>query len=104
MAKAAYISFLLTVVAPVILIVAPIYASGLSLPQTNGAWAIGVLAIPVVMSALPLLWRNKRAAGISVVLLGGFMLFTGFSIGLFYAPAVIFMALAIERQSAAQRT
>ena len=104
MVKAVCISFVLAAMTSVILIVAPIYASGSALPQTNGIWVVGLLAIPVILTALPLLWPNKKAAGISVVLLGGFMLFTGFSIGPFYSPSVVFLILAIERQNVLQRT
>lgn len=70
-----------------------------TLLEVNGPGVLGVLAVPVVLAGLPLaLARHRRlswaARGVAAVLLLGYVVVTGFSIGLTYAPAALVMLLA----------
>jgi hypothetical protein len=60
--------------------------------EVNGPGVLAPLAVPVVLTALPLAasWTPLRtpARVLAAVLLTGFVLVAGFSIGLFYLPAV----------------
>jgi hypothetical protein len=68
-----------------------------SLIEENGSWVIGLLAVPVALAGLGVLGTARRhrilawsAAGVLVA----FSLVTGFSIGLFYAPAAVALLVA----------
>jgi hypothetical protein len=62
-----------------------------TLLEGNGPGVLGPLAAPVVLTALPVAanWTALRTAAraLAAVLLTGFALATGFSIGLCYLPA-----------------
>jgi hypothetical protein len=90
MSRAVYISFVFALIASSLLHIFPLPGGG---PSET------ILAIPVVLAALPILWRHRMAGGLSVTLLGAFALVTGFSIGVFYAPAIIAMGVAVDRQT-----
>ena len=64
----------------------------------NGPGAATILLIPVLLAALPLIPRrpgSRRAlSAIGALLLGIFVVLASASIGLFYAPALVALALA----------
>ena len=63
-----------------------------SLIEENGAWVIGLLCIPVALAALCLFCalRQRRVllwvGGLTLI---GFVVVSGFTIGMFYAPAAL---------------
>lgn len=69
-----------------------------TLLAANGPWVLALLAAPVVLAAVPLLLRGRvgqrRSARVSAALLLTFVLLTGFSVGLLYAPSALLMVLA----------
>ena len=76
-----------------------------TLVEVNGPRVLRVLAVPVVLAALPLAanWTRLRTAAraLAALLLTGFALVTGFSIGLFYLPTAGAMVAAALRGDAA---
>lgn len=68
-----------------------------SLIAENGAWVVGLLVVPVILSGFGLLGVVKRyrllAWGAALVLLA-FSILSGFSIGLFYAPSAVALLVA----------
>ena len=110
---AALVALLLTIVAGLFLAFYPVYqgvsATGSSsgvvtsssesgtLVTENGLWALVPLCIPIVLAALGLIAvaRGRRAP---VWVLGGvllgFVVLSGFTIGLFYLPAAIALLLS----------
>ena len=72
---------------------------GRTLLEVNGPRVLGVLAVPMVLAGLPLAFARYRrlgwaARGMAAVLLLGYVVATGFSIGLAYVPAALVMLLA----------
>ena len=65
-----------------------------ALLQVNGAWAIIPVTFPVVIAFLPVLFRKQAVRIIATIIVWGFTLISGFSIGLFYLPAAILMLVA----------
>ncbi|SRR5258708_5755078 len=63
-----------------------------TLIQMNGWWVIFPVMFPLV-AALPVVGRRHWLRIVAAIVMGGFALI-GFSIGLFYLPAGILMALA----------
>ena len=76
-----------------------------TLVEVNGPRVLRVLAVPVMLAALPLAanWTRLRTAAqaLAALLLTGFALVTGFSIGLFYLPTAGAMVAAALRGDAA---
>ena len=78
----------------------------LTLVESQGPQVVAMLLIPVAIAGLPLavrwsplLWRATRI--ITAVLLAGWVLITGFSVGLLYAPSALAMlAAAIQAEEA----
>src|SRR5690349_11582117 len=71
-----------------------------SLLAQNGPWLIAVLAVPVLIAALPLLAgrRRQRAAGWgAAALLGIGALVSILSVGLAYLPSVVLLAIGALR-------
>ena len=71
--------------------------------EANGAWVLGPLFIPLVLTGLALLglatWRGRTGGIIAVlwVLTAGllaFCLLTSLSVGVFYAPAALVLIVA----------
>lgn len=64
-------------------------------------YAVWTLFIPIVASALPLVVRHGRGARVlriaSIVVLAGWVLVGGFSVGMFYVPALLAMIEATRR-------
>ena len=74
-----------------------------SLLQTEGASILLAAGLPVLVALLPLAFaatRHARRVQIgSAVLLTGFVVVAGFSIGLFYLPAALAAILIARRSS-----
>jgi hypothetical protein len=95
------ISFGLAIAAAVFLLVYPVYSgfdgerpTHSTLLRVNGAWVIVPVMFPVVVAMVPLLIRKQAARIVATVVMGTFVLISGFSIGMFYLPAGILMLLA----------
>lgn len=112
-AWAALVALLLTVAAGLFLAFYPVYqgvsatgsSSGVTtisseratLVTENGFWMIVVLCLPIVLAALGLLAVARRRRVLAWVLGGallGFVVLSGFTIGLFYLPAAIALLLS----------
>lgn len=95
------ISFGLAVAAAVFLLVWPVYSgfngerpTHATLLQINGWWAVVPVMFPVLVTLVPLLVRMQRVRVVATIVMGVFVLISGFSIGMFYLPAGILMLLA----------
>jgi hypothetical protein len=94
-------SFGLAMAAAIYLLVGPVYAGSnggrptqATLLQVNGPWAIIPVMFPVLIALTPLVFRKQAVRIAAAIVMGGFALISGFSIGLFYFPAAILMLLA----------
>lgn len=94
-------SFGLTIAAAIFLLVWPVYSTSdgtrttqATLPAVNGPWAVVPVMLPVLAAALPFLSRRRVLRVAATLLLGGFVMASGFSIGLFYLPAAVTMLMA----------
>jgi hypothetical protein len=109
------ISFALAMAAAIFLLAGPVYStatlrqgsgavgpvySTATLLQVNGARAVRPVVFPVLVALMPLLFRKQAVRVIATVLMGGFVIIGGFSIGLFYLPAAIAMLAACSAPSA----
>ena len=65
-----------------------------SLLEHEGASVLIVLAVPVLVSAMPLAFSRRGVAIGTAVFLSALAVLGGFSIGLFYFPAVLLAWLA----------
>ena len=95
------VSFGLAAAAAVFLLVGPVYSgfdgersTHKTLMEVNGVWAVIPVMIPVLIATVPLIFRKQAVRVIAAILMGAFALVSGFSIGLFYLPAGVFMVLA----------
>jgi hypothetical protein len=95
-----WVSFGLAMAGAALLLILPVYSgfdgnrvTHATLLEMNGTWAIFPVMLPVLIAATPLLFRKQAVRIIAMVLLCGFVLIA-MSIGLFYLPAAIMMALA----------
>jgi hypothetical protein len=81
-----------------LLLVVPTYSSGARLIEVNGARVIGPLALPIVVAAAPFALPTARARTIAesaaALVLASFATIAGFSIGLYYIPAVLALLAA----------
>ncbi|MCM4075977.1 hypothetical protein [Paractinoplanes hotanensis] len=67
--------------------------------RQEGAWVVGLLAVPVLLSVLPVAARAQRVlVWGSIALLAGFVLFSIASVGLVYLPALVMLVVAAVRQ------
>jgi hypothetical protein len=108
--RKASISFLLAALASAWLLFAPTYtrvsarrafpaAAGTptrsvqhaTLRDVNGPRILFVLAIPVVVAGLPILFRSRAVRILAAALLTGWVAIAAASIGLFYLPSAILM-------------
>jgi hypothetical protein len=76
------ISLLTTAIVSLLLLVLPVYSNGRTLLNVNGPRVFGLLAVPLVIAAVPLLFPRLRSS--AAVAMFVFALVAGFSIGLFY--------------------
>ena len=98
------VSFSLALASSALLLVAPVYSSGsggnATLLQVNGPRILIPLAIPLVVSLLPMLSRRRGVCIGAAIVLSAFCIVSGFSIGLFYAPSAVTMIVAGARSPA----
>ena len=95
------VAFALALAAAIFLLVGPPAYSGFhdgrpthaTLMQINGEWVIVPVMFPVLVALVPLVVRKQAVRIVAAIVMGGFALIS-FSIGLFYLPAAILMALA----------
>jgi hypothetical protein len=99
--RLAGVSFGLTLAAAVFLLVWPIYAgfnasqpTRATLLQVNGPFVLIPVMFPVVTTLTALLLRKQWVRIAATILISGFAVIGGFTIGLFYLPAAIPMLLA----------
>jgi hypothetical protein len=84
------ISLVVTAIISLLLLIIPVYNNGQTLLKVNGPRVFGVLAIPVVIAIVPLIFPKLRVTAAVVMFV--FVLIGGFSIGLFYGPSVVLLA------------
>jgi hypothetical protein len=68
-----------------------------SLIEENGLWVVGLLCIPVALAALGLYCSvsgRRVLLWVSGLLLIGFVVFSGFTIGMWYTPAALAVLIA----------
>ena len=95
------ISFGLAMAAAIFLLTWPVYSgfdgerpTHSTLLRVNGTWVIVPVMFPVVVAMVPLVVRRKVTRIVATVVMSGFVFISGFSIGMFYAPAALGMLLA----------
>ncbi len=94
-------SFGLAIAAALFLLVWPVYSgfdgerpTHSTLMHVNGPWVIVPVMFPVLVVLVPLVVRRKWSRIVAAIVIGAFVLISGFSIGMFYLPAAIAMLLA----------
>jgi hypothetical protein len=70
------------------------YSSSRTLLEVNGSAALIPVLFPAIVAVLPLVFRFQAVRIVATVLLFGFVLIAGFSIGFLYLPAAVQMLLA----------
>jgi hypothetical protein len=95
------VSFGLAIAAVVFLLVWPVYSgfnnaqpTRATLLQVNGPHILIPVMLPVFVTGIPLLFRKQSVRITAAILMVGFAIISGFSIGLFYLPAAAVMVLA----------
>jgi hypothetical protein len=84
------ISLVVTAIISLLLLIIPVYNNGRTLLKVNGPRVFGILAIPIVIAIVPLIFPKLRVTAAVVMFV--FVLIGGFSIGLFYGPSVVLLA------------
>ncbi len=108
--RVAAVSFGLALAAVIILLLVPAYsgvrethyANGAhshvttraTMVQINGSWVLLPMLFPVLVAVVPLIARTQAARVASTIVLFGFVVVAGFSIGLFYLPTALAMVVA----------
>ena len=90
-------SFSLALASSALLLILPVYSGSggnATLLQVNGSRVFIPLAIPVVVSLLPILSRRRGVCVGAAIVLCAFCVVGGFSIGLFYVPSAVAMIVA----------
>jgi hypothetical protein len=94
-------SFALAIAAAIFLLVWPIYSGSngsqpthATLLQVNGPDVLIPVMFPVLTALIALLLCKQWARIVATILISGFVMLGGFTIGLFYLPAAILMLLA----------
>ena len=95
------VSLGLALAAAIFLLVWPAYSgfngsrpTRATLLEVNGQYALIPVMFPVLTALIALLLRKQWVRIVATILLSGFALIGGFTIGLFYLPAAILMLLA----------
>lgn len=95
------VSFALAISAAIFLLVWPVYSGfngsrpiHATLLQVNGPYVLIPVMFPVLTALTALLLRKQWVRIVATILIGGFVVIGGFTIGLFYLPAAILMLLA----------
>lgn len=70
-----------------------------TLAEVNGSGTYFLLAIPLAVAGLPLLFRSRAVRILSAVLITGWVVIGVASIGLFYIPSAIMMIWAALEKS-----
>jgi hypothetical protein len=65
-----------------------------SMFQSNGAWVLVVVSVPVLVALVPVLVRHRVARSVSAVLLWTGCVVGIWSVGLFFVPAAVVMTVA----------
>lgn len=84
------VAFAWTVAVFVGLLILPTYSDGSTVFAVNGAKAFVAVGIPILVSSTPLFVSQKARTPAGVAMLA-FMLTSGLSIGLFYAPSALML-------------
>ena len=107
-----FAAFFLALGAAVFLAVYPTYSqtsesadgagstSGATMVEVNGYWVLALLAVPVLVAALPLLFRGpawRTASFVSALLLVGCVIAGIASFGMFFVPAAVAAVVAVVR-------
>jgi hypothetical protein len=71
-----------------------------TLAEVNGHGTYLLLAIPVIVAGMPLLFRSRAVRILSAVLLMGWVVIGVASIGLFYIPSAVMMVWSALGKSA----
>ncbi len=95
------VAFGLALLAAIYLLVWPAYSgfnrlqrTRATLLQVNGPYALIPVLFPVLTTLAALLLRKQWVRIVATILISGFVLIGGFTIGLFYLPSAILMWLA----------
>ncbi len=107
-----FAAFFLALGATVFLAVYPTYSqttesadgarstSGQTLIEVNGPWVLALLAVPVLVAALPMFFRGpawRTTSFVSALLLVGCVIAGIASFGMFFVPAAIAAVVAVVR-------
>jgi hypothetical protein len=68
----------------------------MTLLESEGPGVLVVLAVPVLLTALPLVFRPRWLGVVCTAVLGVLVVVTGFSIGLLYLPALVAALVAVS--------
>jgi hypothetical protein len=91
----------LAIPAAVFLLSFPFYAGldgSLTLIAANGFWVLIPILLPVAVASMPLAFHGPKMRILSSVLLGTFVLISGFTIGLCFLPAAVASVLVASRR------
>jgi hypothetical protein len=69
-----------------------------SMFQTNGAWVLQVVSVPVLVALAPVLVRDRKARIVSAVLLWMSCVVGMWSVGVFFVPSAVVMTMAAARR------
>jgi hypothetical protein len=74
-----------------------------TLLQVNGDRALIAVLVPALIALAPVFVQTRRCRIGAAVLLAAFVLLSGFTIGMFYIPAAIAMAIAASAGPRAEK-
>jgi hypothetical protein len=104
------VAFASSIAAAIFLLVWPVYlgvgSGGVTyrtLIQMNGRWVIAPVMCPVLVALVPLVLRRQAVRVIAAIVMGGFVLITGFSIGMCYPAGILMLLAACVEDSARWR-
>ena len=66
--------------------------------HADGAWVLVVVAVPILISLVPVLVRHRAAAIVSAILLWACCVVGLFSVGMFFIPSAVLMTIAVARR------
>jgi hypothetical protein len=74
--------------------------AGVVIASQSDPWSLNwpLILVPVAVVPLPLLVPRRAVRVGAAVVMGGWCLVTGFSIGLVFVPCLVFMILAARRE------
>lgn len=89
------VAFALALAAAIVMLVAPVYASGETLVEANGTGALALVLVPLVVAALPLA-SPDRLRGRVAIAVGCLLVLTSLvsSAGIFFLPAGLALIVA----------